>query len=97
MLRLACCMATEAGVTVCAPVHDALLVEAPTGQIHDVVARTVEMMRKASAVTLGGFEIRVDAKVVKHPDRFRDDRGRRTWETVLGILAEVDRPEDPLH
>jgi hypothetical protein len=97
MLRLACCLVTEAGVTVCAPVHDALLVEAPSEQVHDVVARTVEMMRKASAVTLGGFEIRVDAKVVKHPERFRDDRGRRTWETVLGILAEVDRPEDPLH
>ena len=27
MLRLACCLATEAGITVCAPVHDALLVE----------------------------------------------------------------------
>ena len=29
MLRLACCLATERGVGVCAPVHDALLVEAP--------------------------------------------------------------------
>ena len=30
MLRLACCLATERGVDVCAPVHDALLVEGPT-------------------------------------------------------------------
>jgi len=29
MLRLACCMATERGICVCAPVHDALLIEAP--------------------------------------------------------------------
>ena len=28
MLRLACCLATERGVKVCAPVHDALLIEA---------------------------------------------------------------------
>ena len=27
MLRLACCLATERGVEVCAPVHDALLIE----------------------------------------------------------------------
>src|SRR3954464_13305113 len=29
MLRLACCLATERGIRVCAPVHDALLIEAP--------------------------------------------------------------------
>ena len=29
MLRLACSMATEAGIVVCAPVHDAILIEAP--------------------------------------------------------------------
>jgi len=29
MLRLACCFATEQGIRVCAPVHDALLIEAP--------------------------------------------------------------------
>jgi hypothetical protein len=28
MLRLACCLATEHGIKVCAPVHDALLIEA---------------------------------------------------------------------
>jgi hypothetical protein len=28
-LRLACCEATEKGIGVCCPVHDALLIEAP--------------------------------------------------------------------
>ena len=32
MLRLACIFATEAGIRVCAPVHDALLIEAPIGR-----------------------------------------------------------------
>ena len=31
MLRLACCLATERGIEVCAPVHDALLVEGDAG------------------------------------------------------------------
>ena len=35
MLRLACCLATERGVAVCAPVHDALLVEGPADRIED--------------------------------------------------------------
>ncbi len=39
MLRLACCLATERGVAVCAPVHDALLVEGPDAEIETVVDR----------------------------------------------------------
>jgi DNA polymerase-1 len=33
MLRLACCLATEAGIRVCAPVHDAILIEAPLEEL----------------------------------------------------------------
>jgi DNA polymerase-1 len=40
MLRIACCLATERGIEVCAPVHDALLIEAPAGEITDAVTVT---------------------------------------------------------
>jgi hypothetical protein len=40
MLRIACCLATERGVSVCAPVHDALVIEAPVDQIDDAVTTT---------------------------------------------------------
>ena len=33
MLRLACCLATERGIEVCAPVHDALLICAPLDRL----------------------------------------------------------------
>ena len=46
MLRIACCLATEQGVSVCAPVHDALLIEAPADQIDDAVAVTRDAMAK---------------------------------------------------
>ena len=39
-LRLACCLATECGIRVCAPVHDALLIEAPVAEIEEHVATT---------------------------------------------------------
>ena len=77
MLRLACCLATECGVIVCAPVHDALLVEGPADEIQGVVAETQRVMVEASRVVLSGFELRSDAKVVSHPDRYTDPRGER--------------------
>ena len=86
MLRLACSLATEGGIEVCAPVHDAILVEGPADWIEVVVAGTQAVMRQASEVVLGGFPLRTDAKVVLHPDRYMDPRGRKMWETVLGLL-----------
>jgi DNA polymerase I-like protein with 3'-5' exonuclease and polymerase domains len=96
MLRLACCLATERGITVCAPVHDALLVEADANDIDAVVARTQEAMREASELVLPGFPLRTDAKVVCWPDRYLDERGRRTWETVSGLLEVLDEVAVPV-
>jgi DNA polymerase I len=61
MLRLACCRATEAGVRVCAPVHDAALIEAPIDGIDAAVVTTQEAMSDASLFVLDGFRLRLDA------------------------------------
>ncbi|MCI0335923.1 MAG: DNA polymerase [Planctomycetes bacterium] len=86
MLRLACCLATERGVEVCGPVHDALLIEAPEFLIDEAVEDCQAAMREASAVVLAGFELRTDAKIVAYPDRYSDARGLRFWETVWSLL-----------
>jgi hypothetical protein len=91
MLRLACCLATERGILVAAPVHDALLVEGPADGIEDTVARTQEAMREASELVLPGFPLRADAKIVRYPDRYMDERGRRFWEVVWGLVDEETR------
>lgn len=88
MLRLACCLLTEAGIRVCAPVHDALLVEAPLETLDAVVALTQELMAQASEVVLGGFRLRSDAKVVRYPDRYMDGRGVPMWDKVMALLGE---------
>jgi hypothetical protein len=90
MLRLACCLATERGVWVCAPVHDALLIEAPAGEIERAVATTEAAMREASALVLGGFTLRSDPepKVIYHPDRYTDPRGEQMWRTVMDLLGQ---------
>lgn len=95
MLRLACCLATERGVTVCCPVHDALLVEGPADDIEAVVDATKDAMREASELVLPGFPLRTDAKVVRHPERFSDPRGAM-WGTVCQVLADLDTPATPI-
>jgi hypothetical protein len=86
MLRLGSSLATEQGIEVCAPVHDALLVEGQANQIEEVVARTQAVMEEASKIVLDGFPLRTDAKIVRHPDRYVDERGQQMWDTVMGLL-----------
>ena len=90
MLRLACCFATEGGIRVCAPVHDALLIEAPLGDLECAVATTLSAMERASCVVLDRFPLRAAASLIRFPDRYADPRGQRMWDTVWDILAELD-------
>ena len=83
MLRLACCLATEQGITVCAPVHDALLVEGDVAEIDDVVAATRAVMAKASRDVLPGLEIKTDVSITAYPDRYADSRGQTMWGRVI--------------
>jgi DNA polymerase I len=91
MLRLACCLATEAGIRVCAPVQDAILIEAPADRIDEDVARLKSLMASASSTVLGGIlELGSDAKIVRWPDRYSDPRGAVMWETVVRLASEVE-------
>jgi hypothetical protein len=88
MMRLACILATERGIQVCAPVHDALLIEAPAEGIAEAVAATQAAMEEASELVLPGFPLRTDAKVVTYPGRYSDPRGERFWQTVWELIGE---------
>jgi hypothetical protein len=93
MLRLACIMGVKAGIKICAPVHDAVLIEAPEAEIESQVQAMQQIMEEASAIVLGGFRLRSDAKIIRHPDRYSDPRGKVMWDTVMGLLpAEPSLP-----
>jgi DNA polymerase I len=85
---LACCLATERGVNVVAPVHDALMIEGPADAIEDIVARTKDAMAEASAIVLDGFRLRSDVNIVRWPDRYMDGRGREFWGRVMALLPD---------
>jgi hypothetical protein len=89
MLRIACIFLTEAGIRVCAPVHDALLVELPIGELESGLAKAQHLMRQASRAVLGDFELGSDAKAVCYPDRYMDERGQVMWDTVTGLIHQI--------
>jgi DNA polymerase I len=93
ILRLAFVWAARHEIELCAPVHDALLIQAPIERIEADVALTREIMRRASRVVLGTHELRTDYTVVCHPDRYSDGRGTEMWTKVLGLLADHQRQQ----
>ncbi len=86
MLRLACSLATERDIQVCAPVHDAQLIEDSVDNIQERVAATQAAMQMASELVLDGFALRSDAKIVLAPERYMDRRGEKMGERVMGLL-----------
>jgi hypothetical protein len=88
MLRLACCLVVEEGIRVCAPVHDAILIEAPLDELDATVEKTKAIMSEASAIVLDGFRLRSDAEIVRYPERYVDERGADMWQTVMRIMGE---------
>ena len=97
MLRLACCLATEAGITVCAPNHDSLLIEAPIRNLDDAVATTQRLMAEASDVILDGFALRTSVRVIRDPDRWTDQRGQAVWAAVECALGTQGPPAHQRH
>jgi hypothetical protein len=88
MLRLACCIGTERGIEICAPVHDAMLICAPLDRLDADVTRLQQAMAEASRIVLDGFELGTDAKIVRYPDRYMDERGTVMWDRVMKLIDE---------
>lgn len=89
MLRIAIILAVKKGIKVCAPVHDALLIEAPDDQIEQAVWQTQQCMEEASQCVLKGFRLRSDAEIFKYPAHYSDPRGEFMWRHINQTLGEL--------
>ena len=104
MTRLAACLATERGIEVCAPVHDAFLICAPLDRLDSDVARMREAMAEASRIVLNGFELCTECsdeydehgkpvefpQIIRYPKRYMDNRGQVMWGRVTELLGRLD-------
>lgn len=97
MLRIACILMVKEGIGLCAPVHDAVLIEAPLDRLERDIAIAQDCMRAASRLVLENFELNSDVKVIRHPDRFQDERGTGMWARVMGLLNAIPENNAPLH
>jgi DNA polymerase family A len=86
MLRLACCLGTENGIRICAPVHDAVLIAAPISELEAHVTAMRDYMEQASSIVLAGFKLATESKVVLYPNRYADPRGEKMFAKVMSLL-----------
>jgi DNA polymerase I len=86
MMRLAAIAGTEAGIEVCCPVHDAILIAAPLERLEADADHMRHLMGQAAKSVTGGLAVRIDTKLIRDPDRFTDKRGARLWERVADRL-----------
>lgn len=91
MLRIACCLATERGVEICAPIHDAVLICARLDRLEADIAAMRAAMAEASRAVLAGFELGTDINVIRWPACYIDPRGAVMWDRVLKLLEQCDR------
>jgi DNA polymerase I len=93
MLRLACVMAVDRNIPICAPIHDAIAVEAASTAIADVVNAMAHCMVEASRAVLGGPAIRIDPKILQFPNRYIDGRDGSTelWATATRLLQQLQQ------
>ena len=90
MMRIASILAVERGIQLCAPIHDALLIEAPSDQIDAEVFKLKECMSEASEAVLGNGKVcGVDADIVRYPDRYMDEHGHEMWHQIISLLERT--------
>jgi hypothetical protein len=88
LLRLCCCLVTERGISLCAPIHDAILIEDSIDRIERTTAEVREIMESASRSLLDGLTIRTEVAIFY--DRFVDKRGVRMWDKVMELMADCE-------
>lgn len=88
VLHVACVLAERRGIRIVAPVHDAVMAEAPLGQIEEASEALDRVMRDAAAVVLRGYELPTDKQIIRPGENYYDERGAEMWKTVTKLLAK---------
>jgi len=94
ILQMACCYLTEAGIHVCATLHDAVFIEAPLESLEQTVEETQWLMKLAGRNILYGFELGSEATFVRYPDRYEPESGQEFWHKVWVEMLHEGMPEN---
>jgi DNA polymerase I len=89
ILRLSVCLAHDAGVTINAMVHDAIVIEAPSEELEAAVSAARDAMQRASEIVLSGFSIGTNVKYIQYPQRLLANKHQELWDTVWRVLQNI--------
>lgn len=95
MLRLACIYGAEAGLTLCAPLHDAIFAVANAEEEAWALAKMRECMERASRDLLG-VAIPIEFGVVRYPDRYvpaKKPTAILVWDKMMSALQRAEERE----
>jgi DNA polymerase I-like protein with 3'-5' exonuclease and polymerase domains len=84
LMRAAAILMNRSGLMVCATVHDAVAIQAPTADITDHIAAARQIMADVCETMLGMQAI-TDVGVCHWPHRYFDDDGVAGWRKVCEI------------
>jgi hypothetical protein len=89
MLRIACILMVKSGIQLCAPVHDAVLIEATEETIKEQTEIAQRCMEDASQIVLENFKLSSEAEIIKYLGRLLDESAEPFWNTVMEIYEKV--------
>src|SRR5262249_22934615 len=102
VMRLVSIVATECGITIAAPVHDAFWILAPLDEVDPTIARMTEIMVAAGRL-VAGIPIRVKvAAVVRWPQclgdvRKPDAKGQAMWCEIRELVRNGELRKETSH
>lgn len=88
MMRLAAIAATEAGIEVCAPIHDAFLIAAPLDRLEADIDRMRAIMRRAGEA-VAGIPVNVEVEETRWPSRMTEVKGGPMFNKIRGLLSVI--------
>jgi DNA polymerase-1 len=94
MLRIACILMVKSGIQLCAPIHDAVLIEATEDTIEAQAKIAQQCMEDASQIVLENFKLTSEVDIIRHPGRFLDESAEPFWNMVIDIYEKVKMASD---
>ena len=89
MLRLACCLATEQGIEVCAPIHDALLIEGDAARSTTWWPPPGRPWQRRRVMSLGTWRSVPTCPSSRTRTGIPTHAGKKMWERVTERLAST--------
>jgi hypothetical protein len=82
MMRLAAMAATESGIDVCGPIHDAFLICAPLDRLDADISQMAAIMQRAGEA-VAGIPIDVEAERTVWPFRYSEPKGLPMFNKII--------------